>query len=179
MGQDHRGRARAKGGQGGMTLVEVAVAASILLIVLIPTAYLISGSAGLVTSNKTTVTASQLATSQLEADRAYADTATWTGSPAAPPVPWPTVMSGPSGIAYTITRSYGWCMITSTASTWTTTATGSTVPSFPNGMVAYKEVVTVAWKKGSFKASQLLQVPESVITANSIPTSVPNGSCPT
>ncbi|HZU79207.1 MAG TPA: type II secretion system protein [Acidimicrobiales bacterium] len=174
-GTNNRGR----GVEAGFTLVEVLVAGTLLLLILVPTAYLIVSSTKLVTANKASVTAAQLAASQLEADRTFADTATWSGAPAAPSGSWPGYLTIPSpGIKYTISRSYGWCMDSQSQSTWTTTAAGSTIPTFPSGMVGYKEVVTVTWQTGSLKASQILQAPDTVITgaSGSIPTSA--ASCP-
>lgn len=166
--------------EAGFSLVEVMVAAAILIIVLVPTAYLIASSSGLLTSNRASVTAAQLAASQLEADRTFADTTTWlTASPfGVSAASWPATLSVPSGgIQYSIARSTGWCFTTGgNATTWGTTAPGSTIPTFPSGMAGFKEVVTVTWRTGSLEASQMLQLPDSVVTNGYIPTTAT--SCP-
>jgi prepilin-type N-terminal cleavage/methylation domain-containing protein len=164
MGQDQGGRTGAGAADAGFTLIEVLVAATVLLLVLVPVSLALLTQTGQVNENGFQVEAAQLAAGQLESDRTTADNSSWSGSPPVPSLPTPATpvtvnVAGKTSVSYTVTASRGWCM--QSGSTWTTTAGANTIPS--GTAVAYKDVVTVKWTGGKVVSAQVFQIPSTSI----------------
>src|SRR5579872_2221769 len=112
MGQDQGGRTGAGAADAGFTLIEVLVAAMVLLLVLVPVSLALLTQTGQVNENGFQVEAAQLAAGQLESDRTMADNSSWSGSPPVPSLPTPTTpvtvnVTGKTSVSYTVTASRG------------------------------------------------------------------------
>jgi Tfp pilus assembly protein PilV len=153
--------------QGGFTMVEVVVAAVVLLIVLVPASGLLSNSGNFVTESKAQAEASHLASGLLEQDRASAASSSWWGA-GTPPTPaladtTPTVESV-GGVPFSVRQQGGWCAETNGA--WGSTFTNASE-------VGYGVQATVTWQAGTHQvvSTTVLAVPLSIALPNS-------GSCP-
>jgi type II secretory pathway pseudopilin PulG len=146
------------GGQGGFTLVEVIVAGVIMVMVLVPSAMLLSSSAKVLTVTQSKIVAANLAAGVLDEDRALADAKAWSGSPIAPTLPAPAA-SSVNGVAFGVTRTTGWCTLA--GGVWTSYASVPTTP------VAYGVLVTVTWlaQAHSLSAGAVLTTPGAVVLA--------------
>ncbi|MGH9098383.1 MAG: hypothetical protein ACRDWB_13280, partial [Acidimicrobiales bacterium] len=118
------------------------VALAVLVIVLVPALFLVTGSTNVVYNNKFKVAAANLANGQLETDRNQAVVGTLPITITATPVTSTnTVTVGTE--TYTITQAVGWCALPLTP----TTATS--LPSYPNGpsgsLYEYAVLVKVTW----------------------------------
>jgi hypothetical protein len=165
----------ARSREEGVTLMEVVLSATLLLVVLVPSTVLLQTSSSLLSVNKAKVVAANLASGQLEADRAAADGAPWTGTPAVPDLPTPVspVQVPTGGGSYTVSQVAGWCAeSTNGAGTTWTTYTGLPAGNPP----AYTVTVTVGWPVGSHdvSAAETLTTPPGV----SAPDNSGSTSCP-
>ncbi|GEM_PF-1859505 len=162
------GRTEAPQRECGFSLIEVLLAGSLLLGVLVPSAALLGTSDNVLSLNRAKVVAANLAAGQLEADRAAADNATWTSN--APQLPTPSSTSVPSGgELYSVAQGAGWCAESSNGSGDWTNYSSRTTADPP----AYLVNVTVSWLDGrqSVSASETLTTPLSVTPPST-------GSCP-
>ena len=170
--EERRAAPRRCANEQGFTLVEVIVAGVIMLVVLLPSAMLLSSSAKAITANQAKVVAANLASGVLEEARAAADSQTWTGTPVAPNLPSPTTPGPVNGIVYTVTEQGGWCA--------PTTANGVTgwgdYASAPSSPPAYAVLVTVTWLGASHTLTFGAMLATPVAALDSIPSS--STGCP-
>ncbi|HXX89119.1 MAG TPA: hypothetical protein VEI83_02705 [Acidimicrobiales bacterium] len=171
-----RGASRA-GSEIGFTLVEVVVAGTIMIMVLVPSAMLLSSSARVLSVTQAKIVAANLAAGVLDEDRALAGTSSWTGSPVAPTLPAPATPTTVNGIAFTVTQAAGWCTLAAGSGSWSGYATPPTPPA------AYGILVTVKWLSGSHwvTSGETLATPGVVAAAGTgNPGGAPStsGSCP-
>lgn len=142
------GQEPADHGQEGLSLLEVVIAVSVLLAVLVPTGFLLTTSGSVLADNRSTTVAANLASGQLQQDRT---TAVSHGQlPAAS-----TSTTVVDGVTYTLTQSVGWCgESTGGWGDYQAAAPGST---------AYGVLVTVSWRGSapSVSAAGLLTTPAS------------------
>src|SRR5271169_2258245 len=96
----------------GFTLVEVLVAGVLMILVLVPSALVMSTSTRVLTLNRATVVAANVLAGVLEQDRAWVDSVPWKATagvvapkPAVPAPAGPTV----NGVTFTVSQSFGWC----------------------------------------------------------------------
>jgi type II secretory pathway pseudopilin PulG len=165
----------------GFTLVEVIVAGLIMVMVLVPSALLLSSSTKILTVTQSKIVAANLAAGALDEDRALADATAWSvpaspaGSPIAPVGLPGTTTSTVNGVAFTIEPTYGWCTL-KPALFWD--AYGPTVPSTP---LAYGIIVKVSWYGGhKLSAGAVLSTPGAVVLAGAGNTggAPSSGTCP-
>jgi len=152
--------------QEGFTMLEVVVAVVVLLVALVPNAYLLSSADSLLTANRSKTVAVNLASSQLEEDRSVADAETWSTGPFAPSLPAPTASQTVGDTVYAMTQSAGWCA--ETGGTW---GDFLHAPAQPAG---YGILVKVSWEAGSVSAGTVLMTP--VGQSSDVPTS--SSACP-
>jgi len=156
--------------EAGLSLVEVVLAGALLLTVLVPSAALLRNSDSVLSLNKAKVVAANLASGQLETDRAAADNGQWTSQ--VPPIPTPasSVQVPTGGETYALSQAGGWCAENSSG-TWAGYSPANPAPA--GSTPAYLVRVTVSWLAGteSLSASATLTTPSSVTTPSS-------GTCP-
>lgn len=144
--------------EDGQSLVEVLVSLVVLVAVLVPALFLVTGSTRVVYNNQFKVTAANLANGQLETARNYVvaqQSVTTLPSPASP------VKIGSE--SYTIVQHGGWC------STPTTT-TPTTWPNYTSSQpYAFVVVETVTWKSNltGIQVSGVLTTPASAVPSTS------------
>ena len=154
----------------GVSLIEVMVAITVLVIVLVPALLLVTRSTRAVYNNQFKVTAASLASGQLEADRALAVGRTLP-TPASSP---PQAIGGPTigSETYSITQTAGWCVPpTASNGSWASfTSTGSSY--------AYGVVVKVTWKEDStgVQVAGVLTTPQGMFAPGAYPPFTTN--CP-
>jgi type II secretory pathway pseudopilin PulG len=120
----------------GQSLVEVVIALSVLVVVLVPALLLVTSSTKVVYNNQFKVTAANLANGQLEADRNHA--VAKIGLPPVVPLPSPTTPQLVGSESYAISQQAGWCQPSNARpGVWTTYASGTAF--------AYGVLVTVTW----------------------------------
>lgn len=148
----------------GFTLIEVVVATMVLLVILVPTAYVISTSDTLLTTNRSKTVAVNLATSQLDEDRSVADAQTWSttacssapsGVCAAPDLPAVTASRSVGDTVYATSQSVGWCAEKGISGPW------ANYTSSPTNPAGYGVLVKVSWEGGSVSAGTVLMTPSS------------------
>ena len=140
-------------GEEGQSLVEVVVALVVLVVVLVPALFLVTGSTRVVYNNQFKVTAANLANGQLETARNL--------SVAQQTVPTSILTTtktvGTSPEVYTVVQKGGWCTAPTTA-----------VPMWSNSTsaqpYAFVVLVTVTWKSNTtgLQVSGVLTTPTSV-----------------
>jgi type II secretory pathway pseudopilin PulG len=174
----------------GFTLIEVIVAGVLLLVILLPSALILSTSTKVLSINQTKVVAANLLNGVLEQDRSASDSAPWCAAPAAPACQGVTTPAAPTlttltailvnGVNYTFQRSVGWCAPATLNGTtfWTTFPNPPTgTSSYPNEPPAYAEYVTVTWRSQSISSGQVFTTPAAVEgMSDNRPTS--STSCP-
>jgi len=189
-------QAQAQEGHGrlderGFTLVEVVVAGLLLVLVLVPSAMVLSTSTKVLSLNQDKVVAANLLSGTLEEDRTIATVSGqgsitgWSGSPTiAPPLPTlPTVVV--NGVAFTFNRQTGWCApaqvngMTKWANyplSGTYQVEGMSVDEPP----AFAEYLTVSWRGGadSLSAGQVLTTPAANDDIHGANPPATSGSCP-
>jgi type II secretory pathway pseudopilin PulG len=158
----------------GFTLLEVVVAGVIMILVLVPSAMLLSTSAKVLGVTQAKIVAANVATGVLEEDRAVADSVTWSGAPA-PSLPVPTSPTTVNGVKFSVSQSGGWCALS--AGAWGDYA------SAPSAPPAYGVLVTVSWLSGahSITAGEALTTPVAVVamgTANPGGAPATSTTCP-
>jgi len=156
-------------------LMEVIVSTLMLMIVLLPSVSLLQASNAVISLNRSKVVAANLASSQLELDRAAADSEGWTGScncgteaceclPFLPPPASPVEVPA-GGEPYTVTQDGGWCDEKYEGSSWVWTSyDDGDVPADPDNPPAFAVTVTVSWLGGSesVSAAETLLTPQGV-----------------
>jgi len=150
--------ARGDSREEGQSLVEVLVALSVLMVVLVPALFLVTGSTKVVYNNQFEVAAANLANGQLETDRNQV-VALQTLPP--PPPTSPVTVGSES---YTITQQTGWCSAPTSSRQWGVYTLGAPY--------AYAVLVTVTWNQ---------QHPMEVQVSGVLTTPVgaaPSGACP-
>lgn len=155
----------------GFSLIEVLLAGSLLLGVLVPSAALLGTSDKILSLNRDKVVAANIAAGQLEADRAAAAQPWNAGAPVLPTPASPEQVSA-GGLSYAVSQVGGWCAESSSGgtTTWTTYANASS-----QNPPAYTVTVTVSWLGDlhSVSASETLTTYTGVIAPSSS-----TGSCP-
>lgn len=143
---------------GGFTLVEVIVAGVIMVMVLVPSAILLSSSAKVLTITQAKIVAANLAGGVLDEDRAVAGASVWAGTPVAPTLPTPSVNTV-NGVTFSVSQTKGWCALSSGA--WANYVAAPAAPP------AYGILVQVSWLGGahSVTAGAALSTPMVVVAA--------------
>ena len=144
--------ARRQFGEEGQSLVEVVVALAVLVVVLVPALFLVTGSTRVVYNNQFKVTAANLANGQLESARNLS--IAQQSLPVAPVTATKSV--GTSSETYTVAQTGGWCRTpTTTVTTW-----GNYTASQPYAFVVLE---TVTWKSNptGIQVSGVLTTPTS------------------
>ncbi len=146
------------------------MAGILLLVVLLPSAMILSVSTKALSVDQAKVVASNLASGVLEQDRAAADSAPWCTFPTPPSAPVCQEPPRPSlttlspqrvnGITFTFTRAAGWCAESTSSLGITTWSDYSSLPGEPQ---AYAEYVTVSWLGTySLSAGQVFTSPQVI-----------------
>ena len=153
-----------------MSLIEVMVAITVLVVVLVPALLLVTRSTRVVYNQQFKVTAANLANGQLEADRASAVGRTLPPTASSPPqaIGTPTIGSE----TYSITQTAGWCVPP-------TASNGSWAPFTSGGIsYAYGVVVKVTWKEDSsgVQVAGVLTTPQGMFAPGAYPPFTTN--CP-
>ena len=169
----------------GFTLIEVVIAGILLLVILLPSALILSTSAKALTVNQAKVVGANVLSGALEQDRAIAaslpcatepGSVCWAGSPIAP-FGNSTTSTTVNGVTYTVATTTGWCAESANAGGVTTWATYASAPtSEPPGFGVY---VTVSWLSGqSLGGGEVLTTPvyNQNITHQGAPSS--SSTCP-
>jgi type II secretory pathway pseudopilin PulG len=156
---DGRGAPSGRTREQGFTLVEVLVAGVIMIMVLVPSAMLLSSSARVLSVTQAKIVAANLATGVLDEDRALAGSGTWAGTPPVPGLPAPTSPTTVNGVLFSVSQSGGWCALGSGAL--------GDYASAPAAPPAYGVLVTVTWLSGahSVTAGETLTTPVTVVAA--------------
>lgn len=151
----------AEQGQDGISLLEVVIAVSVLLAVLVPTGFVLTSSGTVLASNRSTTVAANLASGQLQQDRTTA--VSQSALPAAA-----TSTTVVDGVTYQVAQQVGWCA--EADGTW------GNYTSAPAGAVGYGVLVTVTWGAAAQPAAAagLLTIPED--EQGAVPGA--SGSCP-
>jgi Tfp pilus assembly protein PilV len=137
----------------GFTLLDVVVAITVLMVVLLPIAYLLSTTSKVGASNQNRLTAQSVAASWLDQERALAQQSSSSppsnisgpvGSVSSPQWPSTPVTETVGTITYQIYVAGGWCAYSGAGNAWTngtvtTTTTGSSTP------LSFFVAVKVAW----------------------------------
>jgi hypothetical protein len=152
-----------KTSEAGFTLLDVVVAISVLMVVLLPIAYLLSTTSKIQGSNQDRLTAQSLAASWLEQTRVSAEE-----SPASPPsvnsasltgsvLTWPTYIGTENvgTIKYYVYLAGGWCAYSGPGTQWTNGAVTVNSSGNPATPLAYFVAVKVAWGPDGSNANPL------------------------
>ena len=170
--------------EDGVSLIDVTVASAILMVVLIPVAFLMINSTQTIANASTvraasTVAGEQLTSLQSEVTKTYPPTGL--NASTATPAAWPTAAqctTTPSlcptpsvnGVAYHVYSAGGWCVLSGGA--WGGTASSPlTVTS--NISPTYHVVVKVAWGLGASSGSTTNDLVDPVELAGNTQTSAP------
>jgi len=152
-----------------VSLIEVMVAITVLVVVLVPALLLVTRSARVVYNQQFKVTAANLANGQLEADRASAVGRTLPPTASSPPqaIGTPTIGSE----TYSITQTAGWCVPPTASNPWAPFTSGGI-------SYAYGVVVKVTWKEDSsgVQVAGVLTTPQGMFAPGAYPPFTTN--CP-
>jgi len=163
------------------------VAGILLLVILLPSAMVLSVSSKALSVDQARVVASNLASGVLEQDRAAADSAPWCTFPAPPATPVCEASPQPSlttlspqkvnGVTFTFTRAVGWCAESMSSQGVTTWSDYAALPGEPQ---AYAEYITVSWHgTHSLSAGQVFTSPQVIEEAyDNRPSSSTAQPCP-
>jgi Tfp pilus assembly protein PilV len=138
-------------GDDGMSIFEVMIAVVLLMIVLIPAAYLVTQSSGLVGNQRLESVGTKLAATQLATARSQGvpSSSSPTQTPAWPSSP--TTTTTVDSEAFKIYQTGGWCTAATSGSSGQGWGNGTLTSGSPEP--SYFAVVKVAWGPGASSAS--------------------------
>jgi hypothetical protein len=169
----------------GFALLDVVVAITVLMVVLLPIAYLLSTTGKVQASNQERLTAQSLAASWLEQERTVAEQSTsgppatlfpptGTTSTAWPVPPNPTNALPPTSetvgsIAYDVYLAGGWCAYAGANMPWTSGSASTTSASYAAAPLSYFIAVKVKWGPARANVNQIGLNDGQVVEYSSIP----------
>jgi Tfp pilus assembly protein PilV len=146
----------------GFALLDVAVAILVLMVILLPIAYLLSSTSTLAASNQHRLTAQSLAASWLEQERTSAgQSATSPPSVSSPvgalPTSWPSAAGTEQvgGITYDIYVAGGWCAYSGTGSRWNDGVASTTTTNVAPPPLTYFIAAKVKWGPAAANPNQI------------------------